>query len=534
MKQKRILAFLLSVAMILSLMPTFTLTASAADGTTWDGSTAATTYAGGTGTETDPYIIKTAGQLIYLRNQVNNDNNYDGEYFRLDADLDMASRSFGDSIGYINSKYKSYYFNGHFDGNNHTISNLTINSTSGYTALFGNVGFGTNESVISNLTLTGVNITRTATNHGAAALIGQAKSVKIANCTIESGTVNCKGYYTAGFVAYIAAGGSGLSITNCINKATIEYTGTDTSACTAGICANVKISNNITGCVNYGDVTSKKGYASGISACSKGALIEKCANYGNIKNNGSSASGILSNCSNYSITNCFNQGDVSASDKAGGITDYLDISKTDKIENCYNVGTVSITSAPSNNKYSDPITTTSTKKANKDHVINTYTLTDSGSGATTKTAYEFKSGMVALLLQGTQSETIWGQGTDYPEFYDGTNTIPEPPAAVTGITLSSDNLTLNAGESTSLTATVTPDNAGNKNVSWSSSAPSVATVANGLVSAIAEGKAVITATAEDGGFNATCTVTVQTHAHAWNAYEAKCGTCDSTHYTHGL
>ena len=528
--KKRILSMLLAIVMVVGLIPSFTLTASAVDADTWDGTSVATAFAGGTGTEADPYQITTAAQLIYLRNQVNGGNSYDGMYFRLEADLDMASKTFGNSIGYINSGYKAYYFDGHFDGNNHTISNLTITSTSGYTALFGNVGNGTNESVISNLTLSGVNITRTATSYGAAALVGQAKKVKIENCIIESGTITSKGGYTAGFVATKASGGT-LTITNCINRATIAYNGTGASAMTAGICAKA-VSGQITRCVNYGNVSSTKGFTAGILADGINAVIEQCANYGDITNSGSYAAGILVSSKNYSIKNCFNQGDVSASDKAGGITYYLDTSKTDKIENCYNVGTVSITSTPGSNNYSDPITTTSSRQENKDRVINTYTLTDSGSGATTKTAYEFKSGAVATLLQGTQSETIWGQGTDYPEFYNGTNKIPDPPAAVTDITLSENNLTLNVGESSSLTATVAPDDAGNKNVSWSSSNSNVATVENGLVKAIAEGNAVITATTEDGGFTATCNVAVQTHAHIWNSYEAKCETCDSTHYTH--
>ena len=308
--KKRILSMLLAIVMVVGLVPGFTITASAADGTTWDGTTVATAFAGGTGTETDPYIIATAGQLIYLRNQVNNGQSYNGMYFRLDADLDMASNSFGDSIGYINSSYTSFWFDGHFDGNNHAISNLTITSTNGYTALFGNVGSGTNESVISDLTLSGVNITRNKTNYGAAALVGQAKYVKIENCIIESGTIAGKGGYTAGFVATKASGGT-LTITNCINRATITYNGMDDMANTAGICAKA-ISSQITGCVNYGDVTSTKGFTSGILANGNSAVIEKCANYGDITNHGLYAAGILASSTNYSIKNCFNQGNVSA------------------------------------------------------------------------------------------------------------------------------------------------------------------------------------------------------------------------------
>ena len=67
------------------------------------------------------------------------------------------------------------------------------------------------------------------------------------------------------------------------------------------------------------------------------------------------------------------------------------------------------------------------------------------------------------------------------------------------------------GQTASLTATVNPDNAANKNITWSSSDSSIATVnANGTVTAVANGTADITATAADGsGVSAKCNVTVK-------------------------
>ena len=67
------------------------------------------------------------------------------------------------------------------------------------------------------------------------------------------------------------------------------------------------------------------------------------------------------------------------------------------------------------------------------------------------------------------------------------------------------------GQTASLTATVTPDNAANKNITWSSSDSSIATVnANGTVTAVANGTADITAIAADGsGVSAKCSVTVK-------------------------
>ncbi len=82
--------------------------------------------------------------------------------------------------------------------------------------------------------------------------------------------------------------------------------------------------------------------------------------------------------------------------------------------------------------------------------------------------------------------------------------------AVTGITLDQEAIQLKAGKTKQLTATVTPDNATNKTVAWSSSDESVATVSeDGTVTAVAEGTANITATANGGeNITATCVVTV--------------------------
>lgn len=78
--------------------------------------------------------------------------------------------------------------------------------------------------------------------------------------------------------------------------------------------------------------------------------------------------------------------------------------------------------------------------------------------------------------------------------------------SVTGVTLNKSSLTLNVGDSSTLVATVKPDNATNKNVSWFSSNKNVVTVNNGKVTAVGEGSAVITASVD--GKEIKCTVTV--------------------------
>ena len=87
----------------------------------------------------------------------------------------------------------------------------------------------------------------------------------------------------------------------------------------------------------------------------------------------------------------------------------------------------------------------------------------------------------------------------------------KPPAAVavTGVALNKRALTLEEGKSEQLTATVTPTNATNKKVSWSSDKQDIASVdATGKVTAHKVGEAVITVTSEDGGKTASCKVNV--------------------------
>lgn len=80
--------------------------------------------------------------------------------------------------------------------------------------------------------------------------------------------------------------------------------------------------------------------------------------------------------------------------------------------------------------------------------------------------------------------------------------------SVSGVSLNKSSTTLETGDTETLIATVTPNNADNKNVSWESDDEDVATVSNGVVTGIAAGSANITVTTEDGSYTSTCAVTV--------------------------
>ena len=91
----------------------------------------------------------------------------------------------------------------------------------------------------------------------------------------------------------------------------------------------------------------------------------------------------------------------------------------------------------------------------------------------------------------------------------GYTTAPVAPTviAVTGVKLDQTTLTLNAGKSAQLTATVSPSNATNKNVTWSSNNSNIS-VSGGKVTAKTAGSAIVTVTTADGGYTAQCNVTV--------------------------
>jgi len=105
--------------------------------------------------------------------------------------------------------------------------------------------------------------------------------------------------------------------------------------------------------------------------------------------------------------------------------------------------------------------------------------------------------------------------------------------AVTGVTLDKSSLSGQVGGSGALTATVSPANATNKSVTWSSSNPSVATVANGTVNYLGAGTCTITATTDDGGYQASCSVTVTVPTYTVTVSSAGTGATGGGSYVAG-
>ena len=150
----------------------------------------------------------------------------------------------------------------------------------------------------------------------------------------------------------------------------------------------------------------------------------------------------------------------------------------------------------------------------------TLTATVEPSDATNKNVtWSTSDASIATVTDGVVTAVAPGTATITVTTEDGNKaatcavTVTAATVPVTGVTLNKTSTSLYVGDTETLTPTITPDNATNKNVTWSSDDTSVATVdASGLVTAVARGTAVITATAADGsGASASCTVTVSSY-----------------------
>lgn len=120
----------------------------------------------------------------------------------------------------------------------------------------------------------------------------------------------------------------------------------------------------------------------------------------------------------------------------------------------------------------------------------------------TKIATVSQTGLVTPVSTGTVTITVTVNGKSQ----NFTITVQSPVVDVISVSLDKTSLTLEEGSSQTLSAKVSPENATDKTVVWSSSNTAVATVASGTVTAVSVGTAVITA--KSGNKSATCNVTV--------------------------
>ena len=108
----------------------------------------------------------------------------------------------------------------------------------------------------------------------------------------------------------------------------------------------------------------------------------------------------------------------------------------------------------------------------------------------------------------------------------GKITVEAAPVSVTALALDKTTATVETGDETlTINPIFSPENATNKNLTWTSDNESIATVENGVVTLIKKGVVTITATTEDGGYTASCVVTINCSHTKVNSYLAESSTC---------
>jgi hypothetical protein len=291
------------------------------------------TYSGGDGNSGTPYQIADLDDLGEL--STTSADWATGIYFIQTADIDASATSgWNGGAGFSPIGNNSNKFSGNYNGQNHSIDQLTINEQSDYNKRIGFFGW-TSGATIQNLNLTNVNITGVQYIGG---LVGQLRGA--------SNVDNC---FTSGTVTSVA-GPSWLHDSSCggLFGYTNDASTVDDShsSCSiigqryigglAGQLRNTTMSN----CYSTGNVTSN--YADSkagglVGYTNDGAIIQECYTSGNVDGNQYSG-GLIGQQYNSTISRSYSIGTVNGTNNIGGFVGYADASAS--ISNCYSKGDV--------------------------------------------------------------------------------------------------------------------------------------------------------------------------------------------------
>ena len=344
----------------------------------------------GDGKVGNPYIITTAEELKWFRDEVNSGNN---EICAKIADnvevIDMSTVCHAEdkSQNLIEKSWEPigkydyrYQYRGTFDGNGKTITNLYINASQLYVGLFGYTYKGT----IKNLTFEYANVTNTKDYTGI--LVGYIENSNLQNIKISNTCQIKGGKYTGGI-----AGKLDGNAYNCVNYATvqgIQYIG--------GLCgyySRSRTGNSMTACANYGNVTASSLRVGGLVGYFDSGTIQDCANYGGVKGTDYIA-GMAGSVNKGKIQNVFSYGNISVTNKTqrvGMVFGYSYYGATEGMVAYYSGAKLTV------NGQEQTVKAFGNGKPSEDNAIGF-------------TKDQLKSGIVAYQLQqNASSEAKWGQ-----------------------------------------------------------------------------------------------------------------------------
>ncbi|GMQ62004.1 GLUG motif-containing protein [Vallitalea maricola] len=289
MRIHRRLAILMALCMVISLMPAMPVMAeTVSDTLVWSGSAEGDFPADG-GTEENPYIIKTAEQLAYLAQQVNDGTDYAGKYFELQNDI-VLNENVLDGAGELNAEgtfnpwtpigNETYPFTGNFNGRGHSITGIYINDGSlSYVGLFGYTD----------------------------------------NATIENIHIKDSYIYGKDYVGGVAGYKKNGSISNCSNSGTISNSAptSETAQGTGGI-AGYNYGGSINDSSNRGIISGAQ-KVGGVAGRNRGS-INNSSNSGTVSGTVQKIGGIVgANESGNSVKNSSNNGAVNGNTQVGGV-----------------------------------------------------------------------------------------------------------------------------------------------------------------------------------------------------------------------
>ncbi len=287
----------------------------------------------GEGTKASPFLIKTAADWNAVADYEENcAEDFRDKYLRVENDIDFTNTAFKQIGGDFLT-----HFNGDFDGNGKTISNIvtTSHATSqggGAFAVIGEHGY------VHDLTLDGK---MTAKHTYAAGFAGDVYG-KVANC-VNKIAVTTTQTFAAGFVAH--AYGT-AEFDSCYNKAAVSSSKADE----AGFAANVAEGAKFFNCGNEGKVsqTGTSGYIAGFAAVSAPATYTNVYNSGEIAisktNNSANVAGIIASVTGtdtLKLKGCYNTASITAKANVAGIYSASSSFKTIVVmDSCYNTGDI--------------------------------------------------------------------------------------------------------------------------------------------------------------------------------------------------